>query len=370
MHIASGIGFVVTQITLWTFEDHNSKCIPVPDVTGENREDARGVLQQMGFNVKEIENYSTAERNQVIAQYPGPERLTKCILRGNTVKIEVSIGPKPTEYELYEVGVTGEKTKITQCDDVTLWMKGTNHRIDPLTVSYSWNTYGPDGQQIGTLSESDREVELEPYRVNYPKLEGPLPAIIGEYTFVGSATFNSKKDGSKITIERWAYFQVSDGQVEPISLQDAVTCKGVDPNTWQPIYETFVFNTDDYAVYAWSLWESAAGGHSVQWSWYMPDGSLYFSHTYEFSEIYCTNYYTWGWIYIAGTPAAEYPGNWYVDIYIDGQHVRSLNFTLVSTGGSNNNTSFVTSEKGSGLGKAPGLVEPSPGSELNVQPRP
>jgi hypothetical protein len=364
--------FMFTYVTQLAFEDYNSRCIPVPDVTGEHRDDARQVLQQMGFNVEEVESYSYATPGQVIDQYPGPKNISKCTLPGNTVKIEVSLGLKPTEYELYEVRVTdtrkNTKTNFTQCDDVFLWMKGVNHRRNPLTVSYSWNTYGPDGQQIEALSLNNWEKEEQPDWVSYPRLEGPIPAISGEYTFVGSATFNSQIDGSKITLERRTYFQVSDGQVGPISLQKAVTCKGVDPETAQPVNETDVFNTQDSAVYAWSRWEGADGDHSVQWKWYRPGGTLFFSYTLEFSTIYCT-YYTWGWLNIAGTPAVNYPGNWRVDIYMDGQHVRSLNFNLVSAAGSNN-MAFVTSERGSGLGMASGFAEPSsPTSELNGQPR-
>jgi hypothetical protein len=213
--VASLLSFVVSHITMEAFEHWNQACIPVPDLTGWQRDAARALLQQMGFEVDEYENYSTAPQNQVIDQYPGPDNISKCAMPGHTVDIEVSIGPKPTEYELYDALVTTSsnraRTVYEPGETVQLKMKGVNHRSSPLVVSYGWHTTGPDGQEVASLSRAGWQKEEQPHWVSYPEIEGPAPLLCGEYTFVGSATF-TRSDGGQVTLEKRAYFHVGGSQ--------------------------------------------------------------------------------------------------------------------------------------------------------------
>jgi len=69
---------------------HAAKDLPVPNVTGLSREEARKALETAGFKVSEVEDpLSTASEGTVVDQNPAPGVL---LLQGNAVALVVSTG--------------------------------------------------------------------------------------------------------------------------------------------------------------------------------------------------------------------------------------------------------------------------------------
>lgn len=210
--VAGGLSFLFTNITKLAFENVNDNCIPVPDVTGWDRDAASKLLGQMGFDVEEQENYSsTVPKDQVKDQYPGQKHLTKCVLLPATVDLEISIGEEPTEFVLNQVGLSPSRSVYRPGESLEIWIDGVNHTGETLLVDYSWTTTDPAGKRVASLSEDDRQVEVPATWRVYPKLLGELPDACGDYTVLGSTSFN-KTDGTPVSLERRTYFQVGGDQ--------------------------------------------------------------------------------------------------------------------------------------------------------------
>jgi serine/threonine-protein kinase len=81
----------------------------VPDVRGQNVEDATDALRARGFKVNAVDVNSDEEPGTVLAQDPKPDTI---VVKGTTVRINVSKGPKPIEVPSV-VGLTYEDAKAT-----------------------------------------------------------------------------------------------------------------------------------------------------------------------------------------------------------------------------------------------------------------
>ena len=123
--------------------------------------------------------------------------------------------------------------------------------------------------------------------------------------------------------------------IQSIYLCDAKTCKDVQASSpYDPIGVTTVFSPTDSISYTWLHFKDIWSSHTVKWKWYDPDGNFYTDCTYTISNPSDYGYDYWEWykcwcgIYIKGYSAAEKEGIWTVKVYLDGDHIETLNFNI------------------------------------------
>jgi hypothetical protein len=194
-------------------EDWKKECVVVPDVKGKSVQEAKTILYGKGFVVEEKKDYSSAPKDYVTGQDPGPEGISECAMRGRAIELDVSRGAEPKEFTLYLAGVlddNGKARSVFQVDEgIHLWLKAKNSTGAPLDVSYDWLTTGPNGQRVDDLSWDDWQVTEPPDELLRWYLHRTTPAMTGDYTFVAKATY--VLDGRKITQEKRATFKVVRG---------------------------------------------------------------------------------------------------------------------------------------------------------------
>jgi tetratricopeptide (TPR) repeat protein len=106
-----------------------------------------------------------------------------------------------------------------------------------------------------------------------------------------------------------------------ITTLDHSMASDVDESTNRVITRTDEFSVYDSKAYSW-LGLGNVGPGTVDWYWYSPDGNLYKTGSNDIpmptSGDYWSTYYVWRYINIAGSNAVYYPGNWHVDVYMNG----------------------------------------------------
>ncbi len=104
-------------------------------------------------------------------------------------------------------------------------------------------------------------------------------------------------------------------------VKDHIMASNVDEFTNNVITRAYTFSSTNSKAYSW-LSLGKAGNGTVNWMWYSPDGNLYRTETVDIptpSSGYWPSYNVWSYIYIAGDNAANRPGDWHVDVYLNGQ---------------------------------------------------
>jgi hypothetical protein len=110
--------------------------------------------------------------------------------------------------------------------------------------------------------------------------------------------------------------------------------KGLDDKgtTGIPIEPTTTFNTQDSEAIAHLKFENLAGKHKLRWDWYDPNGDLYYSTGNFPLKTSRGNYLreatAWHRLSIEGDKAADYPGEWEVRVYFDGELLESKRFLV------------------------------------------
>ena len=119
------------------------------------------------------------------------------------------------------------------------------------------------------------------------------------------------------------------------ALLDHTMCKDVQTDyPYDPIEPTYTFLSTDRRAVSWLKFGPIYRSHRVEWKWYSPDGNLYWSYTGSIpdpkaaGEDHWEWYKIWCWIDIQGATAASLPGNWKVDVYLDGQKVLTERFSI------------------------------------------
>ncbi len=101
-----------------------------------------------------------------------------------------------------------------------------------------------------------------------------------------------------------------------------------------PIDPTAVFSTQDKEVIASLKLRNLSGKHLLRWDWYDPSGSLYHStgnHPVEASKgKYLKETTSWHKLSVDGEKAADSPGGWKVNIYLDNEFIASKSFKIGS----------------------------------------
>ena len=109
----------------------------------------------------------------------------------------------------------------------------------------------------------------------------------------------------------------------------------------QIVDRTSTFSTTDEKMYSWLKFGPTTRSHEVEWIWYSPDGEEFSSGKHTASNP-TQSHSAWWWIPLdwnnGKNTASDLPGNWHVDISIDGRHVLTENFVIEAprkTNGSN-----------------------------------
>ena len=120
----------------------------------------------------------------------------------------------------------------------------------------------------------------------------------------------------------------------PFKFIGTTLSKGIDATGTTGIASepTTTFNTQDPEVFALLNFENLSGKHTLRWEWYDPAGNLYYS-TGDFPlEIsrgkYLREATAWHRLSIQGDPAAGYPGDWEVRIFLDDELKQRKLFVL------------------------------------------
>ncbi len=120
----------------------------------------------------------------------------------------------------------------------------------------------------------------------------------------------------------------------PLKFEGTTLSKGVDDTgtVGIPLEPTATFNTEDGEAIALLKFANLSGKHALRWEWYNPDGNLYYS-TGDFPlEIsrgkYLKEATAWHRLSIQGDPAADYPGEWEVRIFLDDELMETKPFVL------------------------------------------
>lgn len=212
------------------------------------------------------------------------------------------------------------------CEVLYQWVRITNHTPAPVPIIVDWLVQDWLGRKVPALSYHNWQIAWPSgtYGANLPRAVPP-DLRPGSY----SATVRLRGPGGLIN-ERMVYFSITRDEPVTPPLAEFVTSKGVNAGGL-PEGATEVFHPEDDAVYAWGWWQRAGGvPHTIRWTWYTPDGSLYTSFERQYTAD-CT-FYAWSWLEIAGTEVAAMPGTWNVAVWYDGAFVELRSFAIGAGG--------------------------------------
>ena len=121
---------------------------------------------------------------------------------------------------------------------------------------------------------------------------------------------------------------------ESPQLMDHTMCKGLNEKK-EPVDRTDAFSTQDASAYSSIKIGPVYGSHKVDWNWYSPNRELYYSRTRTIDPLSKGPYYLdWDWasclIFIKGQDAERLPGDWHVEVLVDGRLVATEKFSLIS----------------------------------------
>lgn len=124
----------------------------------------------------------------------------------------------------------------------------------------------------------------------------------------------------------------------PFRVVKATLAKGIDDRgtAGVPLNPTTTFSTQDSEVISHVKLQNLSEKHELRWEWYDPSGNLYHAtKNYPIKTSkgkYVNEATAWHKISLRGEKAQEYPGNWKVDVYLDGALIASNSFEVVERG--------------------------------------
>jgi hypothetical protein len=125
----------------------------------------------------------------------------------------------------------------------------------------------------------------------------------------------------------------SSGPSPGTNILDHSMASNIDELTSNVITRINTFSSTDSKVYSWlSLGNVGAG--IVDFYWYSPNGNIYKKISIYIPSNpngdYWPSYNVWSYLDIAGY-ITDLPGNWHVDVYLDGQKLLTEQFALDGT---------------------------------------
>jgi len=245
--------------------------------------------------------------------------------------------PQPVRLELTNDDLGGRNFLYPICEEAE---EPTTYT---LTVEASCSnaeiTVTPPGQTVpGQPPSTFHYGHMEEIRLyaspTLPSCGGdPRPHRFKEWRMDGLAAVNPLTFKITGDTRAVAYYEPETAGLPP--LLDHTMAKGVQTSyPYDPINPTYTFSHFDERALSWLKFGPVYQAHRVEWKWYSPDGKLYWSYTNtipdpkEEGKEFWEWYKIWCWINIWGYDAAEMPGNWRVDIYLDGQKILTERFTI------------------------------------------
>ena len=125
----------------------------------------------------------------------------------------------------------------------------------------------------------------------------------------------------------------------PSKFAGVTLSKGIDSKgtIGVPLEPSTTFSTQDSEVIAHLKFENISGKHKLRWEWYDPNGDLYYSTgNFPFKTSrgkYLKEASTWHRLSIDGDKAANYPGDWELKVYFDGELLESKRFVMKAVTG-------------------------------------
>jgi hypothetical protein len=118
---------------------------------------------------------------------------------------------------------------------------------------------------------------------------------------------------------------------------ESTLSKGIHDNGTKivPLDPTTTFSQTDLSAVSFVRLANLSGKHELRWEWFKPDGELYYSTNNTPIKVKKGGYQketsSWHRILIKGDKAAQYTGEWYVNIYFDEQLIVSSKFYIRET---------------------------------------
>lgn len=212
-------------------------------------------------------------------------------------------------------------------------------KMDPYFAS-PWNSIGDNfwasKEYDKALEAYEKAIQLRPNKRLYWSNKGDALKELGrtaeaEAAYVRANELgygNSTSKNKAITVGP----NLAPGPIPTRStfVKDHIMASNVDESTSNVITRSYTFSITDSKAYSWLSLGKAENG-TVNWMWYSPDGNLYRTETVDIptpSGDYWPSYNVWSYIYVAGDNAANLPGDWHVDVYIDGQKAFTEYFSI------------------------------------------
>lgn len=116
-----------------------------------------------------------------------------------------------------------------------------------------------------------------------------------------------------------------------VSVLDHGMATGVDVSSKTVISRSSEFSVNDSKAYSW-LSLGNVGDSTTYWNWYSPAGQMLYTDSVQIpmptSGSFWNTYNIWSSIDIAGKKAANLPGNWHVDVFLDGRKMLTEYFSI------------------------------------------
>lgn len=159
-----------------------------------------------------------------------------------------------------------------------------------------------------------------------------LSIVVVAIVFFGATTASADTDFTEApTIESVSNDPIPTANLVSESYDDinAVNCAEIDSDSGC-IDERSIFTSDDDHPIALLTIKDLTDSVDVRWEWYTPSGEQYSTHTRTTEQPpdnkYYPEYQAWAWPDELEDMRAGHPGEWSVDIYLDGKEVETLNF--------------------------------------------
>lgn len=265
-------------------------------------------------------------------------------------------GPSATGLSTTGPSATADLTGVWDCDD------GGTYYIRQLGSTIWW--YGEPSNNPDQWSNVAKGT-ISGNTINLDWADVPKGTIMNSGILVLNIESNNRLTATQKTggfegstwARQTAGTGMSSAPAQPVTtILDHAMASNVDESTNEVITRTNVFSTTDGKAYSWlSLGNVGAG--TVEWRWYSPDGDLFSTGFVDIpapAGAYWDSYYVWYYIDVAGDDAADLPGDWHVDVYLDDKELLTEQFTIAADAGTG------TSPSGPSIGSSTA----SPGSSL------
>lgn len=163
--------------------------------------------------------------------------------------------------------------------------------------------------------------------------EGALTGITG-----GAATGIQSTEGSGGSQSTF------EPQNEVTELMDHGMTTDIEGISSPPV--SLFYTTDDQAV-SWVKVGPVLGPHDFEWYWYSPDGDLYNTYALTSDDPRTSgkesfdSWIAYSYMSILGNEAEYLPGDWWVDVYMDGEYLVTEEFSILSQYDDNGNIDVV-----------------------------